>query len=115
MSEGLAEHCASQTNTKTQTKGVSQMIAKNTETVATKKTDRTGLLKKSLPATEREFLTVREVAAELDVGPGVIYKMISAGEIPVVKVHGSIRIPRRVLEAMAENAGAEVWQGRGTE
>ncbi len=67
-----------------------------------------GLRKQHLPATDREFLTIQEVAAQLDVGPTTIYEMVSNGEMPAVRIRKSYRIPRKVLETMAAQAAAHV-------
>lgn len=44
------------------------------------------------------YLTVAEVAARLNVGPRTVHRMIARGELPVVRVGGSLRIPGNELE-----------------
>lgn len=62
--------------------------------------------------TERDFLTIREVASRLGVSTGRIYQRIGAGEIPALREGRRFRIPRlaweRWLESQAERALATV-------
>ena len=48
---------------------------------------------------DQELLRVVDVAPVCGVTPSRIYQMIAAGQIPAVRVAGSIRIPRAALEA----------------
>lgn len=56
--------------------------------------------------TERPFLTVSELCAYLGVTRNTAYRLIAIGEVPAIRVGGSIRIPRDTLERqLAERAG----------
>jgi excisionase family DNA binding protein len=46
---------------------------------------------------ERSFLTVKELAALLRVSRRTAYMLVQSGEVPSVRVRGSIRIPRAAL------------------
>lgn len=48
---------------------------------------------------QSEFLKPTEVAPLLGVGIGRVYQLISAGQIPAVRIGGSIRIPRSAWES----------------
>ncbi|MCH7984389.1 MAG: helix-turn-helix domain-containing protein, partial [Chloroflexi bacterium] len=52
----------------------------------------------NLPA--YEVLTVGEAAELLRVSQKTLYRMISAGSIPVLRFGRAIRIPRAVIESM---------------
>jgi excisionase family DNA binding protein len=49
---------------------------------------------------EREWLAVKEVAAELGVHPSAVYRAVERGRLPVVRLSqsGPIRIHRSALE-----------------
>ncbi len=47
-----------------------------------------------------EVLTVGEAARVLRVSAKTLYRMISAGSIPVLRFGRAIRIPRAVIESM---------------
>jgi excisionase family DNA binding protein len=46
---------------------------------------------------EQPFLTVRELAQVLRVSTRTAYLLVKTGEVPSVRVGGSIRIPRAAL------------------
>jgi excisionase family DNA binding protein len=46
----------------------------------------------------QELLRVVDVAPVCGVTPSRIYQMVAAGQIPAVRVAGSIRIPREALK-----------------
>lgn len=52
----------------------------------------------------RELLRVADVAPVVGVSKSRIYQMVSAGQIPAVRVAGSIRIPRTALMAWLSEA-----------
>lgn len=47
---------------------------------------------------QREFFRPSEVAPQLGITTGRLYQMIRGGDIPAVRVGGSIRIPRAAFE-----------------
>jgi len=47
----------------------------------------------------QELLRVVDVAPVCGVTPSRIYQMVAAGQIPAVRVAGSIKIPRAALES----------------
>jgi excisionase family DNA binding protein len=49
--------------------------------------------------TERLALTVEEVAAMLGLSRSKTYAAVKAKKIPSIRIDGSVRIPRRALEA----------------
>ena len=49
-------------------------------------------------ATPPLLATPREAARTLNVSRETVYRMAAAGQIPTVRVRGSIRVPVRVLE-----------------
>lgn len=51
---------------------------------------------------QRLFVRPTEAADALGLGRSTIYQLISAGELPAVRVGGSVRIPASALEAFAE-------------
>jgi excisionase family DNA binding protein len=51
------------------------------------------------------FLTVKQVAAALQVDPSMIYRMIQRNEIPHIKLNGYLRrIPAQWLDEQMERA-----------
>jgi excisionase family DNA binding protein len=48
------------------------------------------------------FLTVPEVAQQLAVSRGLIYKLIDKGDLHAVKIASSVRIPKYALDAYLE-------------
>lgn len=52
-------------------------------------------------------LTVHETALIMKVSEKTIYRLIKDGELPCVKVRGSIRIPSLTLEAYIEKGGSQ--------
>jgi len=53
------------------------------------------------------FLKPREVARLLGVGRGRVYQLIRAGQLPVTRVGGAIRIPRAAWEEWIRAKGKE--------
>ncbi|RIK72517.1 MAG: hypothetical protein DCC68_26340 [Planctomycetota bacterium] len=50
----------------------------------------------------RTMLTVREVAARLNVSPGCVYRLVSHGDLPHIRIgaeRGTIRVDETDLEA----------------
>ena len=62
-------------------------------------------------ALECELLRVEEAARVLGVGRSKAFEMLRAGELPVVRMGRSVRIPRRALAAWIE-ARTEMPTGR---
>jgi excisionase family DNA binding protein len=60
---------------------------------------------------ELEMLRPAHVAAQLGVGAGRVYQLISKGVIPSVRVGGSIRIPRAAWEAWLRGKSVEALGG----
>lgn len=54
----------------------------------------------------QRFLTLQQVAEELNSGPAVIRGLIRSGELPAIQIggRGQWRIERTVLEAFIANA-----------
>jgi putative molybdopterin biosynthesis protein len=51
---------------------------------------------------ERRFLTVRELADLLRISRRRTYELVAAGDVPSVRVGGSIRIPREELDRLLD-------------
>ena len=51
---------------------------------------------------ERELLRAEEVARVLSVGRSKVFEMFRAGELPVIRLGRSVRVPKRALEAWIE-------------
>jgi len=58
--------------------------------------------------TSREFLTIHETTQELACGDSTVRDMIQLGQLPAVKIGRVYRIPRAVLNALAEKALAQL-------
>lgn len=58
---------------------------------------------------ERVFLTVKEAAAIVRVRPTQIYRWISEGKFPSVKVGGRVLVPARYLQDLEARA-LEDWR-----
>jgi excisionase family DNA binding protein len=61
-----------------------------------------------MPPADSEFVTVREVAAELRCSPHTVRRRIHAGEIPAVQLGGprtGLRVPRAALQAWLYSGG----------
>lgn len=58
--------------------------------------------------TEAPFLTVDEAAALVRLSTKTIRRLIDAGEIPAIRVSGSIRIPIAWRDALMRAAGEAV-------
>ena len=56
------------------------------------------------PGREARFLTVAETAALLKVSEVTIYRGISAGQFPAVKIRGRYAIPSRVIDELEKSA-----------
>jgi excisionase family DNA binding protein len=52
----------------------------------------------------QRFLTVSELAALLRVSRATAYGLVAGGEVPSVRVGGSLRIPRAELERQLEES-----------
>ncbi len=53
-----------------------------------------------MPNTTHEVLTVQDVAGELRCGPSTVYRLISSGRLPAIRLgagRGGIRISRTAL------------------
>lgn len=53
------------------------------------------------------FYSVAQVARMLGMSPMTVYRAISAGEFPAVRIRGRLIVPAKAVEAMAEAAVAE--------
>ena len=60
--------------------------------------------KQERDAAPPDVLTVAEAAARLRVSPKSIYKAVKNGQLPVVRVGRTIRIPVHALERMLERS-----------
>lgn len=50
------------------------------------------------PTEAAEYLTVRELAAELRISLRTAYTLVRTGQIPAVRVGSQLRVPRHALE-----------------
>lgn len=55
----------------------------------------------------RKFYSVAEVADMFGMSPMTVYRAISAGEFPAVRIRGRLIVPAQAIDAMAEIATAE--------
>lgn len=62
---------------------------------------------------ERDYLSVGEFAGEMGFSSQTVYNLCARGELPHVRIGGSIRIYRRTLEAWL--AAREIASIRGGE
>ncbi len=53
------------------------------------------------------FYSVAQVARMFGMSPMTVYRAISAGEFPAVRIRGRLIVPAKAVEAMAEAAVAE--------
>ena len=53
------------------------------------------------------FYSVAQVARMLGMSPMTVYRAISAGEFPAVRIRARLIVPAKAVEAMAETAVAE--------
>ena len=53
------------------------------------------------------FFSVAQVARMLGMSPMTVYRAISAGEFPAVRIRGRLIVPAKAVEAMAEAAVAD--------
>jgi hypothetical protein len=47
---------------------------------------------------QKDWLSVKDLQAELGIGPGLAYRLVNSGRIPSVRIHGLIRIHRPTME-----------------
>lgn len=62
---------------------------------------------KNTEAHRREFLPIAEFGARIGVSRRTAYAMVEAGEVPVVKLRGQLRVPTRALEQWLADREAE--------
>jgi excisionase family DNA binding protein len=66
-------------------------------------------------AQDGAFITVRHAAKRLGVSPSTAYRLVAAGEIPSVVIHGRRRVPQSALvhwiESQAQTALASIRGG----
>lgn len=55
----------------------------------------------------RRFYSVAEVADMFGMSPMTVYRAISAGEFPAVRIRGRLIVPAKAIDAMAEIATTE--------
>jgi excisionase family DNA binding protein len=55
---------------------------------------------------DRIALSPRSAAAALDLSVSTLYRLIRAGDIPVVRIRGSVRIPTAALQAFVDASAA---------
>jgi len=60
-----------------------------------------------VPAEAPRFYSVAQVAGMLGMSPMTVYRAISDGQFPAVRIRGRLIIPARALEEMADAAVAE--------
>ncbi len=62
----------------------------------------------------RDWLAVKEVAAELGVHPSAVYRAVETGRLPSLRLTetGAIRIPRSALTATPPGANTRTIDGR---
>lgn len=53
------------------------------------------------------FYSVAQVAGMLGMSPMTVYRAISAGEFPAVRIRGRLIVPAKAVEAMADEAIAD--------
>ncbi|ANY09913.1 helix-turn-helix domain-containing protein [Pseudonocardia sp. HH130630-07] len=53
------------------------------------------------------FYSVAQAAALLGMSPMTVYRAISAGEFPAVRIRGRLIVPAKAIEAIADLAIAE--------
>ncbi len=56
---------------------------------------------------EPRFYSVAEVATMFGLSSMTIYRAISAGEFPAIKIRGRVIVPAKAVEEMIETATAE--------
>lgn len=59
------------------------------------------------PAAAPRFYSVSEVARIFGMSPMTVYRAISAGEFPAVRIRGRLIVPARAVDAMVDAAVAE--------
>ena len=55
------------------------------------------------------FYSVAQVARMLGMSPMTVYRAINAGEFPAVRIRGRLIVPAKAVEAMADEAVAELF------
>lgn len=60
-----------------------------------------------LPDAAPRFYSVAAVARMLGMSPMTVYRAISAGEFPAVRIRGRLIVPAKAIEAIADTAVAE--------
>ena len=68
---------------------------------------------RKMGALEPVLLRVTEAATVLSVGRSSVYELIQAGELPVVHIGRSVRVPARAVREFAERLEAEQRSGSG--
>ncbi len=56
---------------------------------------------------ERLTMTVEEATAVLGISRALAYDLVARGELPSLRLGRRVVVPRRALEALVEDAGAE--------
>ncbi|SDD94730.1 helix-turn-helix domain-containing protein [Actinokineospora iranica] len=57
------------------------------------------------------YLRVKEVAVRFAVSPSTVYRAVEAGELPSVRIGGSVRIPEQALAAFEAAAFGSALPG----
>ena len=70
-------------------------------------TNTTGLQSTAVPALAPRFYSVAEAAQMLGMSAMTLYRAISAGEFPAVRIRGRLIVPAKALDAMADVAVTE--------
>jgi excisionase family DNA binding protein len=70
-------------------------------------TNTTGLQSTAVPAPAPRFYSVAEAAQMLGMSAMTLYRAISAGEFPAVRIRGRLIVPAKALDAMADVAVTE--------
>ncbi len=60
------------------------------------------------------LLKAPEVAKLLGLGRSKVFAMVAAGELPVIRIGRSVRIPRQALERWIRDQTMDVRQGADT-
>ncbi len=60
--------------------------------------------------TDRLLLRIPEAAQRLGLGRSTVYELVAAGELPIVRIGKSVRIPVSRLEAWVEDRAREADQ-----
>lgn len=57
-----------------------------------------------VPISERLALSVEDAASLLAISRSKAYQLIASGELPSVRLGGTIRVPRRALDELIDRA-----------